>query len=35
VIIIHDDQFASEFIGTGEATSNLVTIKQNSGVLKR
>jgi hypothetical protein len=35
VTIIHDDQFASEFIGTGEATSNVVFIKQNSGVLKR
>jgi hypothetical protein len=35
VIIIHDDTLASEFIGTGEATSNMVTIKQNSGVLKR
>jgi hypothetical protein len=35
VIIIHDDKFASEFIGTGEATSNTVFIKQNSGVLRR
>jgi hypothetical protein len=35
VIIIHDDAFASEFIGTGEATSNIVFIKQNSGVLRR
>jgi hypothetical protein len=35
VIIIHDDKFASEFIGTGEATSNTVIIKQNSGVLRR
>jgi hypothetical protein len=30
VTIIHDDKFASEFIGTGEATSNVVVIKQNS-----
>jgi hypothetical protein len=35
VTIIHDDKFASEFIGTGEATSNTVFIKQNSGVLRR
>ena len=35
VTIIHDDKFASEFIGSGEATSNIVYIKQNSGVLKR
>ena len=35
VVIIHDDKFASEFIGSGEATSNVVTIKQNSGVLRR
>jgi hypothetical protein len=35
IIIIHDDTFASEFIGTGEATSNTVIIKQNSGVLRR
>jgi hypothetical protein len=35
VTIIHDDKFASEFIGTGEATSNIVVIKQNSGVLRR
>ena len=35
VTIIHDDKFASEFIGTGEATSNTVIIKQNSGVLRR
>ena len=35
VTIIHDDKSASEFIGTGEATSNTVFIKQNSGVLRR
>jgi hypothetical protein len=35
VAIVHDDAFASEFVGTGEATSNIVVIKQNSGVLKR
>jgi hypothetical protein len=35
VTIIHDDTVASEFIGTGEATSNIVIIKQNSGVLRR
>jgi hypothetical protein len=35
VTIIHDDKFASEFIGTGEATSNIVIIKQKSGVLRR
>jgi hypothetical protein len=35
VTIIHDDKFASEFIGTGEATSNTIIIKQNSGVLRR
>jgi hypothetical protein len=35
VTIIHDDKSASEFIGTGEATSNIVVIKQNSGVLRR
>ena len=35
VTIIHDDAFATEFVGTGEATSNTVVIKQNSGVLRR
>jgi hypothetical protein len=35
VTIVHDDAFATEFIGTGEATSNTVVIKQNSGVLRR
>jgi hypothetical protein len=35
ITIIHDDKSASEFIGTGEATSNTVFIKQNSGVLRR
>jgi hypothetical protein len=35
VTIVHDDALAAEFIGTGEATSNIVVIKQNSGVLRR
>jgi len=35
VTIVHDDAFATEFVGTGEATSNTVIIKQNSGVLRR
>ena len=35
VTIIHDDAPAKEFIGTGEVTSNTVSIKQNSGVLRR
>lgn len=35
VTIIHDDTFATEFVGTGESTSNTVVIKQNSGVLRR
>jgi hypothetical protein len=35
VTIVHDDALATEFIGTGEATSNTVVIKQNSGVLRR
>jgi hypothetical protein len=35
VTIIHDDKPATEFIGTGETTSNTITIKQNTGVLKR
>jgi hypothetical protein len=35
ITIIHDDKFATEFIGTGEATSNTIIIKQNSGVLRR
>ena len=35
VTIIHDDAPAKEFIGTGEITSNTVSIKQNSGVLRR
>jgi hypothetical protein len=35
VTIVHDDALAAEFIGTGEATSNIVVIKQNSGLLRR
>lgn len=35
VTIIHDDKVATEFIGAGEASSNVITIKQNSGVLRR
>ena len=35
VTIIHDDKYATEFIGAGEATSNSIIIKQNGGVLRR